>query len=119
MTTEEIKEQIRVRFASVRERARVLAQALKVRAEIMAAKRRLRGACAELGEEVYGRLAAQSAGALQEDPAIQEFRLRIEGIRAEIRQLERALAAVLAGSKAGAEGGATSTSSESEGAAAV
>ena len=92
---EQIAEQIKARFSSVRERAGVLAQALKVRAEIAAAKRRLRSAYADLGEEIYARLAAEKAGALQKDEMLQEFRTRIDGVKAEVRQRQRALAEIL------------------------
>jgi len=104
-TKEEITEQIKARFASVRERARVLAHAMKVRAEIVAVRRRLRSACADLGEEVYSRLVRQAGATLKADATLQEFRVRIDGLHAELHQRERALAEILEGGK-GAEAAA-------------
>ena len=95
-TRDEITQRIRARFSDVRERTRILARALKARGEIAAARRRLRAAFAELGEEVYARLSQGIAGEWQEDELLQEFRLRVDGLKAEVRQRERALAVILA-----------------------
>jgi hypothetical protein len=100
VTKDEIAEQLKARFSSVRERAGVLAQALRERAEIAAARRRLRSACADLGEEVYKRMSAKTGAAVEVDAALEEFRARIDGVHAELRQRERALAAILDGGKA-------------------
>lgn len=86
---------IKTRFAHVRERAGLMAQALKARAEIAATRRRLRGAYADLGEEVYGRIVASSPGPWSEDSVLQEFRVRIDGVKAEVRQREKALERLL------------------------
>ena len=95
LTKDEITQQIKARIASVKERAGVLAQALKERAEIAAARRRLRGACADLGEEVYRRLGSQAGNVVEVDAILLEYRARIDGVHAELRQRERALAAIL------------------------
>ena len=94
---EEITEAIRAQFASVKERGRVLAQALKARADIAATRRRLRGAFADLGEEVYGRMAADEQGPWSEDVELTDHQMRIEGVKAELRQRERALQSIMAG----------------------
>ena len=101
----EISETIRSHFASVGERARVLGRALKVRADIAASRRRLRSALADLGEEVYERLVA-GAGISAADDVLQEHRVRVDGIKAEVRQRERALAQVLARDETSAAKGA-------------
>ena len=94
---EEITEAIRAQFASVRERGRVLARALKARADIAATRRRLRGALADLGEEVYGRMAADEKGPWSKDAELADHRTRIEGVKAELRQRERALQEIMEG----------------------
>ena len=101
-TKKEISETIRSQFASVGERARALGRALKARADIAASRHRLRSALADLGEEVYERMVA-GAGIAAEDDALQEHRIRIDGVKAEVRQRERALAEVLAGDGASTE----------------
>lgn len=94
---EEITEAIRAQFASVKERGRVLAQALKARADIAATRRRLRGAFADLGEEVYGRMVADEQGPWSEDVELTDHQTRIEGVKAELRQRERTLQGIMAG----------------------
>ena len=98
----EISETIKSQFAGVRKRARVLGQGLKARADIAASRRRLRAAFADLGAEVYERMVSGTStdGA---DDVLQEFRVRIDGVKAEVRQRERALAEVLARDGAGDE----------------
>jgi hypothetical protein len=100
VTRDQITQQLKARISSVKERAGVLAQALKERAEIAAARRRLRGACADLGEEVYRRMGAQQGQAVEVDAALLEYRARIDGVHAELRQRERALATILESCKA-------------------
>jgi hypothetical protein len=94
---EEIAEAIRIQFANVKERGRVLAQALKARADIAATRRRLRSAFADLGEEIYARMTAGEKGPWSEDVELEDFRTRIEGVKAELRQRERALQEIMAG----------------------
>jgi len=92
---EEITEAIKAQFANVRERGRVLAQALKMRADIAATRRRMRLAYADLGEEVFKRMKSGSAGSWADDPVLADHRTRIEGVQAELRQRERALATLV------------------------
>ncbi|MFH1567606.1 MAG: hypothetical protein ABIL09_06345, partial [Gemmatimonadota bacterium] len=73
-------------------RGRVLAQALRVRVDMAATRRRLRATFAELGEEAYGRLLS---GRLGEDAELAGFRLRIQGLMAEIRQREAELREIM------------------------
>ena len=94
---EEIAEAIRAQFANIKERGRVLAQALKARADIAATRRRLRGAFADLGEEVYGRMTADEKGPWSKDAELADHRTRIEGVKAELRQRERALQEIMEG----------------------
>jgi len=97
MNRQEITDTIKARFTSVRERGKVLAQALKVRAEIAAVRRRLRMTFAELGEEVYGKMVAGQAKGWGDAPGLVEFKVRVEGIKVEIGQLEKKLAQIMEG----------------------
>ena len=90
-TKEELTQAIRTQFVNVRERGRILAQALKVRADIAATRRRLRLTFADLGETVYTKLNAGEAENLS------EFKLRMEGLKAELRQREEALKVIMDG----------------------
>ena len=94
-TKEELTQAIRTQFVNVRERGRMLAQALKVRADIAATRRRLRSTFADLGETVYTKLSAGEAVDLAEN--LSEFKLRIEGLKAELRQREEALKVIMDG----------------------
>jgi exonuclease VII small subunit len=91
---EEISNAIKVQFANVRERGKILAQALKARADIAATRRRLRLTFADLGEAIYTRL---ESGELELDSATTDFKLRIEGLKAELRQREGALKSIVEG----------------------
>jgi len=91
---EEITDTIKAQFANVRERGRVLAQALKARADIAATRRRLRSTFADLGEVVYARI---DSGEFAQDESLEDFKLRIEGLKAELRQREEALKTIVAG----------------------
>ncbi len=91
---EEITDVIKMQFANMRERGKVLAQALKARADIAATRRRLRLTFADLGEIMYTRLAS---GELEPDSTTTDFKLRIEGLKAELRQRESALKSIMAG----------------------
>ncbi|MFH1572364.1 MAG: hypothetical protein ABIG68_00175 [Acidobacteriota bacterium] len=95
MDKQEITDIIKARFASVRARGKVLAQALKVRADIAAVRRRLRLTFAELGESVYGKMAAGQAKGWGDAPGLAEFKARIEGLKAELDQRERQLTEIL------------------------
>lgn len=97
-TKEEITQTIRTQFVNVRERGRVLAHALKARADIAATRRRLRSTFADLGEVVYTRLDAGETVDLVED--LGDYKLRIEGLKAELRQREEALKKIIAGETA-------------------
>ena len=94
-TKEELTQAIRTQFVNVRERGRMLAQALKVRADIAATRRRLRSTFADLGETVYTKLNAGEAVDLAEN--LSEFKLRIEGLKAELRQREDVLKVIMDG----------------------
>ena len=93
-TKEEITETIRTQFVNVRERGRILAQALKARADIAATRRRLRSTYADLGEAVYANLDAGEA--MDAAEGLDDFKLRIEGLKAELRQREEALKEIIA-----------------------
>tara|TARA_B100000530_G_C15665817_1_gene372225 strand:- start:127 stop:453 length:327 start_codon:yes stop_codon:yes gene_type:complete len=93
-TKEEITETIRTQFVNVRERGRILAQALKARADIAATRRRLRSTYADLGESVYANLNAGEA--MDATEGLDDFKLRIEGLKAELRQREEALKEIIA-----------------------
>jgi len=101
MNKQEITDIIKARFASARERGKVLAQALKVRAEIAGVRRRLRATFAELGEEVYGKIAAGQAKGWGDGFA--EFKARVEGLKAELGQREAKLAEIMEGGEKKAE----------------
>ena len=94
-TKEEITKTIRTQFVNVRERGRILAQALKARADIAATRRRLRSTFADLGEAVYAKLDAGEAVDLADN--LSDFKLRIEGLKAELRQREEALKVIMEG----------------------
>jgi hypothetical protein len=95
---EEITETLKAQFASIKERGKVLAQALKARTDIAATRRRMRAVFADLGEEVYGRMAADQEGAWSDD-AFDAYKARIEGLQAELNQQELVLQEVMAGKK--------------------
>ncbi|MEW6749788.1 MAG: hypothetical protein AB1505_02275 [Candidatus Latescibacterota bacterium] len=107
---EEIAETIRERFETVKERGKILAQALKARADIAATRRRLRNAYADLGEEVYQRMASGQGGTWTSDPDVTDFRRRIDGVRAELRQRERTLEEIMA--QRASRGGGDQTGAE-------
>ena len=94
-TKEEITETIKTQFANVRERGRVLARALKVRADIAATRRRLRATFADLGVAVYEKLDAETTVDLEQ--GLEDFKLRIEGLKAELRQHEETLKDIMEG----------------------
>ncbi len=85
---EEITDAIKAQFVNVRERGKILAHALKARADIAATRRRLRSTFADLGETVYARI---DSGEFASDASLDDFKLRIEGLKAELRQREEAL----------------------------
>jgi hypothetical protein len=91
---EEITDTIKAQFSNIRERGKVLAQALKARADIAATRRRLRSTFADLGEAVYARI---DRGEWAQDGSLDDFKLRIEGLKAELRQREEALKQIVAG----------------------
>ena len=95
-TKEEITQTIKEQFVNVRERGRVLAQALKVRADIAAIRRRLRSTFADLGEAIYMQLDAGEPINLER---LGDYKLRIEGLKAELRQREESLKGIMEGSK--------------------
>ena len=92
---EEIIDAIKTQCANVRERGQIAVQVLKLRAEIAATRRRLRSAFAELGEAVYAKLSEGEAVDFAGD--LGDFKLRIEGLKADIRQSEKALREVVEG----------------------
>ena len=94
-TKEEITQTIKEQFVNVRERGRVLAQALKARADIAATRRRLRSTFADLGEAIYARLDAGESVDLE---GIGDYKLRIEGLKAELRRREEDLKRTMGGS---------------------
>ena len=94
-TKEEITQTIKEQFVNVRERGRVLAQALKARADIAATRRRMRSTFADLGEAVYARLDAGESVDLE---GIGDYKLRIEGLKAELRRCEEDLKKIMEGS---------------------
>ncbi|MBT4497045.1 MAG: hypothetical protein HOC74_04950 [Gemmatimonadetes bacterium] len=94
---EEITETLKAQFTSIKERGKVLAQMLKARADIAATRRRMRSVFADLGEEVYGRMAADQEGAWSGDDAFDAYKARIEGLQAELNQQELVLQEVMAG----------------------
>ena len=93
---EEITDAIKTQFSNVRERGKVLAQALKARADIAATRRRLRSTFADLGETVYSRI---DSGEFGQDASLADFKLRIEGLKAELRQREEALKVIVGGNE--------------------
>ena len=94
-TKEEITETIKTQFANIRERGRVLAKALKVRTDIAATRRRLRATFADLGVAVYEKLDAETTVDLAQ--GLEDFKLRIEGLKAELRQHEETLKDIMEG----------------------
>lgn len=92
----EITEAVKQQFANARERGQVLGRALKVRADIAATRRRLQSAYAELGQHVDTQLATSPKWTPTGDEAVESFRLRVAGLKAEVRQRERELQRVLA-----------------------
>ncbi len=92
---EKIIDAIKTQCANVRARGQIAVQALKVRAEIAATRSRLRSAFADLGESVYAKLSAGEAVDFAGD--LGDFKLRIEGLKAEIRQREKALRKIVEG----------------------
>ena len=95
-TKEEITQTIKEQFVNVRERGRVLAQALKARADIAAIRRRMRSTFADLGGAVYARLDAGESVDLE---GIGDYKLRIEGLKAELRQREDSLKQIMEGGR--------------------
>ena len=95
-TKEEITQTIKEQFVNVRERGRVLAQALKVRADIAAIRRRLRSTFADLGEAIYMQLDVGEPVNLE---GLGDYKLRIEGLKAELRQREESLKRIMEGNK--------------------
>ncbi len=90
---EELTAMLKAQFANARVRGKIMAQALKARADIAATRRRLRATFAELGKEVYGRIAG---GQIDSDAALADFATRIEGLHLELRQREEALEKIVA-----------------------
>jgi hypothetical protein len=95
VSKQEIAQTIKEQFANVKERGRVLAQALKARADIAATRRRLRATFADLGEAAYEKMAAGKAGDLSNDAEMADFRARVEGLKAELKQREKALKEIM------------------------
>ena len=93
-TKKQLAEGLRGRLAGVAERGRVLGRVLRARADVAAARRRLRAALRELGEEVYGRL---REGALEGDHRLLVLKERIDGLYGEVRRREEELRAVMQG----------------------
>ena len=91
-TKKQIKDALRERLTDVAERGRVLGQALKVRADIALTRRRLRATFAALGEEVYARM---DAGQDLAGDSLDDFRKRIDGLKAELKSEEAELRAVV------------------------
>ena len=94
VTKREVAEAVKARFASAAERTRVLARAMTVRLDILAIRRRMRATFAELGEEVYGQM---KAGHLNENAKLKSFRVRLDGLKAELDDREEALKKILEG----------------------
>jgi hypothetical protein len=101
VSKQDIAETIKAQFASVKERSKILAQALKVRTDIAATRRRQRNAFAELGEEIYKRMAADRAGTWGDDPELGMYRIRLDGLKAELTQREAILREILETAKKG------------------
>ncbi len=95
ITQREITERFRAWSVNLRERGQILARALKVRMEILATRSRIRGTCAELGKEVYGRMTTGWTGDLQDDPKLASYRVRIDGLFAELRSRRETLKEIL------------------------
>ena len=93
----EIMETIKARFADAREHGQVLAQALKVRADIAVTRRRLRLTFAELGEYVYDEVESGRMVAPGQDPELADYRSRVKGLHAELRQQEAELTVIMEG----------------------
>ena len=51
--------------------------------------------CAELGKEVYGRMTEGWTGDLQDDPKLASYRVRLDGLVAELRSRREALKDIL------------------------
>ena len=96
-TKEEITQAIKTQFINVRERGRILALALKARADIAATRRRLRSTFADLGEATYERL--EEGKTVDWGENMGDYKLRIEGLQAELRQREDALKKIVEGGK--------------------
>lgn len=75
-------------LANVAERGRALGRVVRARTEVAAARRRLRAAFRELGEEVYGRL---GEGALEGDHRLLVLKERIDALHGEVRLREEEL----------------------------
>ena len=93
-TKKQIADMLKARFADVAERGRVMGQALKVRTDMAVTRRRMRSTFAELGEAIYGCMAAGEAVDLQEGRWT-SFRDRVEGLKAELRAQEAHLRDVM------------------------
>ena len=87
-TKKQLADGLRGRLAGVAERGRVVGRVLRARAEVAAARRRLRAAFRDLGEEVYGRL---REGALEGDHRLLVLKERIDGLHGEVRLREEEL----------------------------
>ena len=79
---------VRGALAGVAERGRVLRRVVRARAEVAAARRRLRAAFRELGEETYGRL---REGQLEGDHGLLVLKERIDTLAGEVRLREEEL----------------------------
>ena len=93
-TKKQLADGLRGRLAGVAERGRVLGRVLRARADVAAARRRLRAAFRELGEEVYGRLAE---GRLEGDHGLLVHKERIDGLRGDVRRREEELRGAMQG----------------------
>ncbi len=112
-TKQQITETLKERFADVAERGRVLGHALKARADIAVTRRRLRSTLADLGENIYTRMASGSLPELGDDAMLTSLQERITGLKAELRFQEGELHNIVHDRK---DGAAADDDGEEEGA---
>ena len=90
----QLAESLRGGLVGVAERGRVLGRVLRARADVAAARRRLRVAFRELGEESYRRL---REGQLEGDHGLLVLKERIDGLRGEVQLREEELREAMQG----------------------
>jgi hypothetical protein len=95
MSGRHVTENIRARLVGVRKRGKVLARALRTHAEIAVVRRRLRTTFSELGERIYGEMAAGRATGWGDAAGLPELRTRIERLKVDISHRKEKLVQIV------------------------